>query len=243
MKKGTFKGLLFREFYMDGKSYFYRSLSFLIVTLVCLLGLLSFQYGNLGKYEHLMPPEIKPLIEVMLRYYPFLCSFAMVPCMPITADKPVWKHFRRACPVPPFRLALAKYCHLMICLLIGGGISFAWLGLYNLLTGKPITLTDWLILIGYIVLTLIMDIIVQVSELFFKSTEYFVLFFFMFGMIVLFALFIKYPLAADTFYRFEWVKPLMDKANTYIPNMLLTSVVALLISFGCTTIRLGRREK
>ena len=243
MKKGTFKGLLFREFYTDKKSYLTRALSGLIIILVCLLGLLSFKYGNLGKYEHLMGPEVTPFIKVMLKYYPAFCTLFMVPCMPITAEKPVWNHFRRSCPVPPFRFALAKYCHLTITVLLGCVLYFLWMGLYSLLTGTSITLIDWAIFLIYICIELISMVLFEVAQLFFKSTEYFILFIFLFGMFVLFALFIKYPLAVDEFYQLEWIKPFTNWSTSHISDMLLTLMGVLLVGLGCTTIRLGRREK
>jgi len=243
MKKGTFKGLLFREFYMDKKSYLTRVLSSLILILVCLLGLLSFKYGNLGKYAHLMGSEIVSIIKIALKYYPAACTLLMVPCMPITAEKPIWNHFRHSCPVPPFRFALAKYCHLTITVLLGCVLYFLWLELYSLLTGTPISLIDLAIFLIYISIELIIMVLFEVAQLFFKSTEYFVLFFFMFGMIVFFVLFIKYPLAVDAFYRFEWIKPFMDWSISHIPKMIFAIAGTLLVGLGCTTIRLRRREK
>lgn len=247
MKKGTFKGLLFQEFYTDKKTYFYSVLGFLIITLMCILGLLSFKYGNLGKYEHLMPNEMKPIISLMLKYYPLLLSFSIIPHKPFNSEKPMWKHFRRACPVPPYRLALASYCYLIIGMLVCSVISSAWLGLYSLLTGNPITTMDWIAILGIWGYMLTLATLSQIGKIFMKSEEYVALFTVIIIAIVFVIGFIKFPLEMANFMRLEWVPTFTAWCTSHIPVIIVTAILtllgSLLVGFGCTTIALGRREK
>ncbi len=247
MKKGTFKGLLFQEFYTDKKTYFYNVLAFLIITLLCLLGLLSFKFGNLGKYEHLMPNEMKPLISFILKYYPLLGTFSIIPHKPYNSEKPMWKYFRRACPVPPYRLALASYCYLIIGMLVCGVISSAWLGLYSLLTGNPITAMDWISILGLWGFMLISTTLSQIAKLFVKSEEYAALLTVIIIAIVFVIGFIKFPLEMTSFMSFEWVVAFTEWCTSHIPVIIAIAIPSLLgsllVGFGCTTIILGRREK
>lgn len=247
MKKGTFKGLLFQEFYTDKKTYFYGVLAFLIITLLCLLGLLSFRYGNLGKYEHLMPPDMKPFINAMLKYYPLLGTFSIIPHKPFNSEKPMWKYFRRACPVPPYRLALATYCYLIIGMLVCGLISSAWLGLYSLLTGNSINTMDWVSILGLWGFMLISTTLSQIAKLFVKSEEYAALLTVIIMGIVLAIGFLSYPAEMDKFLRLEWVVSFTEWCTSHIPVIIVTAILtllgSLLVGFGCTTIALGRREK
>lgn len=247
MKKGTFKGLLFQEFYTDKKSYFYGVLAFLIITLLCLLGLLSFKYGNLGKYEHLMDPDFKPFIDAILKYYPLLGTFSIIPHKPLNSEKPMWKYFRRACPVPPYRLALATYCYLIIGMLVCGVISSAWLGLYSLLTGNSINTMDWVSILGLWGFMLISTTLSQIAKLFVKSEEYAALLTVIVIAIVFVIGFIKFPLEMTSFMSFEWVVAFTEWCTSHIPFIIVTAIFillgSLLVGFGCTTIILGRREK
>ena len=49
MKKGSFAGQLYREFYLAHKSYITGLIMFGVWALFGWLALISFQYGNIGK--------------------------------------------------------------------------------------------------------------------------------------------------------------------------------------------------
>ena len=146
MKKGNFKGLLFREFYVARRNYGYNLLAYMIPVILALLALLSFKCGNLHRYNHLIDAESKNTINMMIKFGPaYMAAFffgGAADSIP-KDEKTGWRRFRTACPVTPFRLALAKYACLFITFIGSLGLTFGWLGLHSLITGTPLTMKDF----------------------------------------------------------------------------------------------------
>ena len=145
MKKGSFKGLVFREFYVARKNYGYNMLAYIILCILALLALLSFKCGNLHRYAHLMEPDYIKVITNMIKFAPAYvacCFFGATADATPNDEKTPWRRFRIACPVTPLRQALAKYACLFLTFLLSFGLTFGWFGLHSLLTGTALTLED-----------------------------------------------------------------------------------------------------
>lgn len=109
--KASFKGLLFREFFIIRKLMVLNLASFALIAAISLLILLSFRIGNLA----LLPENIKAeltkgfgvpidlVITVFAGTLVWGCAEAVM-----RDEFPAWQIFRRTTPVSPWRFALAR---------------------------------------------------------------------------------------------------------------------------------------
>ena len=117
MKKGSFKGLVFREFYVARKTLIGYFSGYVVIVILALLTLLSYRCGNLHRYAHLLNADTQKGIDIFVKLLPTMFAMLLTSgaCDATPNDEKLpWIRFRTACPVTPFRLALAKYTCTMI---------------------------------------------------------------------------------------------------------------------------------
>lgn len=125
-RRGSFGGLLYREFYLVRKNLITYVISFAAIAFVCWLTVLSFYYGNLGKLitsvladgNGGLSPEAGETFENMrrslffsIKLYPAAMTGAFAIIGPDIAAKDtrtIWQRFERCTPVTPLRFAAVK---------------------------------------------------------------------------------------------------------------------------------------
>lgn len=248
MKKGSFKGLVFREFYIARKNYGYNLLAYIILCILALLTLLSFKCGNLHRYAHLMEPDFKKTVESFIKYAPayVACCFfgAISDAIPKDETTP-WRRFRIACPVTPFRQALAKYACQLLALICSFGLSFGWFGLHSLITGTALTQNDITIILSAYAVIMILMVYMQNVAIWARTLE----------KTLLIVMATVYGAMFFVIFKFPQVMTLMDTSNPanmeklkeigtrFLPYTPLIIAGAFLVGILCTTMLYRRREK
>jgi len=242
MKKGSFKGLLFREFYIARKNYGYNLFAYFLMVVVGLLALLSYKYGNLHKYWHLMDDMQKSTVDMMLKYMPAFvgtCFFGGVSDATPNDEKMIWRRFRTACAVTPFRFALAKYVCSFLALLISFAMTFGWLGLHSLLTGTALTQTDFSITMALYTAGVLLIIYMQNICIWVGTLERALII----CMISISAIIVPITFKNPDFMTDDGWNRLKEFCITLTPFTLLIIPLTFLLGILCTTILYGRREK
>ena len=248
MKKGSFKGLVFREFYVARKNYGYNLLAYIILCILALLALLSFKCGNLHRYAHLMEPGVKKMIEAYIKFAPAYvacCFFGATADATPNDEKTPWRRFRIACPVTPLRQALAKYACFFLTFLLSFGFTFGWFGLHSLLTGTALTLEDLAATMALYTATVVVIIYMQNVAIWARTLE----------KTLLIVMATAYGAMFFVIFKFPQVMTLMDTSNPasmeklkeigtrFLPFTPLIIAGAFLVGILCTTLLYGRREK
>lgn len=248
MKKGSFKGLVFREFYVARKNYGYNLLAYIILCILALLALLSFKCGNLHRYAHLIEPDVKKVLADYIKFVPACmacCFFGATADATPNDEKTPWRRFRIACPVTPFRQALAKYACLFLTFLFSFGLTFGWFGLHSLITGTVLTRNDIAVTMALYAITVVGIIYMQNVGIWARTLEktIIVVMITMYG--AMFAVFFKFP---QVVLMFDPSNPdsndnLMGIGTKFLPYTPLVIIGAFLVGILCTTMLYRRREK
>ena len=248
MKKGSFKGLVFREFYVARKNYGYNLLGYFLLVILALLTMLSYKCGNLHRYAHLINEEAKSTIDACIKFAPAYIATAffggVADAIP-NDEKTPWRRFRIACPVTPFRQALAKYSCLIITFLLSFGLTFGWFGLYCLLTGNSLTLEDIMITMALYTTAVVLIIYMQNVTIWARTLEKSLLFVMATVYGSMFLVFFKFP---QVMVMIDPSNPaamdkLMDIGTRFLPFTPLVIAGAFLVGLCCTTLLYKRREK
>lgn len=240
MNKRLFKSLLFREFYVAKRFYGLNLLVYVMFVVVGLLALLSYRWGNLHLYSHLMSAEIKTGVDNAIRFAPvFIAACFWGGALDSVPDdeKGNWTRFRIACPATPFQLALGKYICLFLTWLASLSMLFGWLGLYSLLTGVTITSKDTTIIFAiYSVLAFLYVVIINLS-IWLKDAN----------LAALILLIIIVVPCSFVFIYISSMDPDLTQTkafiNSLLPFMPLILLGSFLLGIFCTTMLYGRREK
>ncbi|MBQ7774859.1 MAG: hypothetical protein IJ379_02970 [Lachnospiraceae bacterium] len=242
MKKGCFKGLLFREFYIARKNYGYNLFAYIAMVAVGLLALLSYKYGNLHRYNHLMDAELISTVNLMIKYAPaYTAAFFFGGASDATPndEKTVWRRFRTASAVTPFRFALAKYTCLLLTLLASFGMTFGWLGLHSLLTGTPFTTTDFGITMALYTVSVLLIIYMQNICILMGTLERA----FIILMVSVCAITIPITLKYPDLMTPDGLNQMKELCTTLIPFTPIIILAVFLLGLVCSTMLYGRREK
>lgn len=242
MKKGSFKGLLFREFYIARKNYGYNLLAYLVMVAIGLLALLSYKYGNLHRYNHLMDAETKSAIDLMIKYMPaYTGAFFFGGASDATPndEKTPWRRFRLSCAITPFRFALAKYSCLFLTLLASFAMTFGWLGIYSLLTNTAVTTNDLGITLAIYTLGVLLIIYMQNICIWVRTLERAVIV----CMLTVYAIMIPTILKHPDLLTEDGLNQMRELCTTLLPFTPVIILGTFLLGLLCTTILYGRREK
>lgn len=242
MKKGSFKGLLFREFYIARKNYGYNLIAYFAMVAIGLLALLSYKCGNLNRYGHLMDAEMKNTITLMIKYAPaYTGAFFFGGASDATPndEKIPWRRFRAASAVTPFRFALAKYSCLFLTLLASFAMTFGWLGLHSLLTDTALTVNDLGITMALYTVSVILIIYMQNICIWVRTLERAMIVCMITICAITFPITLKYPDLMTT----DGLNKIKELCTTLIPFTPLIILAVFLLGLICTTMLYGRREK
>lgn len=236
MNKRLFKSLLYREYYVARRFYGLNLLVYVMFVIVALLALLSYRWGNLHLYSHMMSEGIKTGVDNVIRFAPVFiaaCFFGGALDSVPNDEKVGWRRFRTACPAKPFQLSLAKYSCLFLTWIVSFGMALGWLGLHSLLTKVAITRKDITIIFAiYSVLVFFFITIVNLN-IWLKSSDLAVIVFlgFLYSSVIICA----------------FINPDFSKIKAFGASLLpfapLIIPVLFLLGLFCTTMLYGRREK
>ena len=242
MKKGTFKGLLFREFYIARKNYGYNLIAYFTMAFIGLMALLSYECGNLNRYTHLINADLKNIIDAMIKFTPAFtgaCFFGGASDATPNDEKTAWRRFRTASPVTPFRLALAKYVCLFLSLIISFALTFGWLGLYSLLTGTSLSKMDLGITVTIYAVSVLLIIYMQNIIIWVRTLERTIIVLMITSYSIIIPILLKNPELLTT----EGLDKLKGFCIKLIPFTPLIIPIAFILGILCTTILYRRREK
>lgn len=236
MNKRLFKSLLYREYYVARKFYISNLIGYFMFVIVSLLALLSYRWGNLHLYSHLMSDTIKAGLDNVIKFAPVFIATVFwggaLDTIP-NDEKVSWARFRMACPAKPFPLALAKYSCLFLSCLVSLCMVFGWLGLHSLLTGTAITRGDLKIILATYGILTFFYVTLTTLTIWLKKSE--------------FAAFVFLGVLYPSMIIISLIDPSFTKAKALGIRLIefIPLIIPVLFGLGlfCTTILYGRREK
>lgn len=248
MKKGSFKGLVFREFYIARKNYAINLLGYLSFAIIALLALLSLKCGNLHRYSHLIGANALKSIESWTKLVPAImacCFFGAISDAIPKDEKTPWRRFRIACPVTPFRQALAKYACQLLAFICSFGLSFGWFGLHSLITGSALTQGDITTILSAYAVIVVLMVYMQIVAILARTLEKTMLIVMatVYGIVIF--VFIKYPQVIDMMDTSNpaGMNKLKEIGTKFLPFTPVIIIGAFLVGLLCTTMLYKRREK
>lgn len=141
MRKGSFGGLLFREWYMAKKRVFLYLVIIAGIFALCFMALLSFEYGNLALLDEKIKDAVYNQIVPIIKLYPVIGAGML--CTPVAEstifdEKKLWKYFSKSTPVSCFRMAGAKYTLMAASAAVGLLLAFGFIFGINRVTKAPV---------------------------------------------------------------------------------------------------------
>ena len=192
MKKGSFAGQLYREFYLAHKSYITGLIMFGVWALFGWLALISFQYGNIGKiieyfaadssggtdpamfdYEGLWQ-NIEDQLFLWLKGFPALMTLGFIFSGADIAGKDeftIWQRYAKCTPVPPARRAAIKTLMTFIAGAAAFILSVGYISFIDALTGKSLSYTELAVLVSSIAAVTLLSVIAQVYIRIFRGID------------------------------------------------------------------------
>ena len=160
MKKGSFAGLLYREFYLSRQSIVTGVIMFTGFALLGWLAVLSLDYGNLGKIltnlyttgDGTITEEgmesfglVRKNLFVSLKFYPTLMAMFLAMTPPDIAAKDTmtsWHRYLHCTPITPLRFAEVKTAVTAIFTAASFLISVVYMFLIGLASGEYLNYSD-----------------------------------------------------------------------------------------------------
>ena len=261
MKKGSFTGQLYREFYLARKSYITGLIMFAAWALFGCLALVSFRYGNIGKIiDHLaadssgnadpamfdyegMRKNIESALFVWLKGFPSLMTLSFIFSGADIAGKDelsIWQRYAKCTPITPARRSALKM--LMNCIAAAAAfiLSVCYFSFIDALTGTTIGYTELAVLVTSITAITLMSVIAQIYIRIFRGMDK--------GMLALVVTVIVVEFAIFTFNSpgpgaQEKEIDLVGLCEQLFPFTPIIFIGTLAVGFAAMYVLYGRREK
>lgn len=243
MKKGSFKCLVIREFYMCRKSVIPGLIAFVGFAGLVILLQLSFKVGNLA----LLPQEFKAEFMEMFQAFCFfpvaLANVVLDGTARSSADEggAKWRRFRLATPIPPVRFAAAKYTIMLIQLVVSVFLVGIYVKIIDIM--KVVTVDKDFVAISMMIflVMIIYAVAMQVLSMLFGSFDKagMILMGVAFACMVLFFPDVETGAGADKLLYEQFV----NFCRGYMYYVPLCIVAVFAVGFGATTMLYKRREK
>ncbi len=194
MKKGSFAGQLYREFYLARKSYITGLIMFAAWAVFGWLTLVSFRYGNIGKlvdyiaagnggnvaldpeifdYEGLQQ-KIKSVLFLYLKGFPALMTLSFLFSGADIAGKDelsTWQRYAKCTPVTPARRAAIKTLMNFIAAAAAFVLSIGYISFIDVLIGESITYREITVLVSAVSAVTVLAVVAQVYIRFFRGMD------------------------------------------------------------------------
>lgn len=180
MKKGSFSGLLYREFYLSKKTYVTGLIMFAATAVFGWLILLSFHYGNLAKMidvvagENATPStfdfdglkqQMTETLYLMMKGMPALMAMTFLFSGADIAGKDeisIWQRFAKCTPVKPMMRAFVKMLMTLFAAALSVGLAVAYILIIDLLAGTPLTYTELACVITAAAAVTVLSVVAQI---------------------------------------------------------------------------------
>lgn len=249
MKKGAFSGLLYREWALMKKSLVLALVLPFCMTVLSLLVVLSFRFGNLALLSDELKDNIFGDFAFIIKALPALavCFIVSAPAEASVFEiKTVWTRFLRSTPVGGFKLALAKYTVITALTLLAAGGAIGATALMCRAMGEAFTKTDAAVALVLLAAAVLLSVAMQVATAYFKSTD-------KGGLAAMGAMLVclvpvvvlNDDLLSDSSVMTgaERINLVMEKIGSALPFVPFVIAGALLLGLVATTMIYKRREK
>lgn len=155
MKKGTFTGLLYREFYLERRSFILGAVMFVSFAAIGWLVLLSTQFGNLAKlFTELELPEeqtnnMRDTVFMMMKGLPSVMGLQFLfSAVDLAArdELAAWQRFARCSPVMPARRAAIKTVFMLIAAVCSFLLPLGYIAFIDALQGQVVSYDELAVL-------------------------------------------------------------------------------------------------
>ena len=240
MKKGSLKGLIFREIYSNRKSYISATLLFFDVSVFMILVQLSLQIGNLSKLPDFVG-EFKNDFTLIMIYAPVIMAAYIGSAEQATVRdcKKGWMRFQYTTPVSEFRFSLVRYMCILVGTLIGYLFGLLHTAIICGMSGMAFDYTMLATVTALVVFAVLFNTVLGVLIQVFGSIEK--------AGIVLLGVCMS---AALVFFSNvsqnesdAMAEKLTNLSETLLPFMPLIFIAVLALGCGLSTLVLKRREK
>lgn len=238
MKKGSLKGLIFREVYGNRKSYITGLILFFGISVFMTLVQLSLQIGNLA----MLPlSEFSDDITLMMIYTPVMMAGLLGSAEKATERdcKKGWMRFMYTTPVSEFRFSLVRY----LCILVGTLIGYLFALLHTAIicgmSGMPFDYEMLSVVTALVIVTVLFNVILTVMIQLLGSIE-------KAGLSIIGVLMVGtliYLTTSDKNASDAMAEKLVELSKTLLPFMPLIFIAVLALGCGLSTLVLKRREK
>ena len=267
MKKGSFAGLLYREYYLGRNSYITGLLFSVIQALIGWLALLSLKHGNLGLLlgdisdsdggiiKNKEVSDILRLFVVMtIKYMPSVMA-SMIAVSPTDAAckdiMNIWNRFEHCTPVTPLRYAAVKTVSTAIPTVVSFFIAVIYIFTITSALGDGFTYGDFSVIVILIALFIVcMSILPQIFVTLLRSRDKGWLCTIGVLMVTIFiASFInanktdEMPSTDENMDIVTTISELANKAQVYCPVALAVLVIGFAVMFVSMYLLYKRREK
>lgn len=187
MKKGSFIGLLYREYYLGRHSYFTGFISFVGFALIGLLAVLSMKHGNFallfgdaavgstGIFKNKETADIVQLIILTgIKYMPPVMTVVIgFTAADVSAKDTLttWNRFEHCSPVTPMRYAAVKLTSTALGTAVSLILSLIYMLIITLVMDEKFTYGDFSVIVLFITIFLVFGIISQIFITLFGSND------------------------------------------------------------------------
>lgn len=262
MKKGSFTGLLYREFYLGKSTYITGILLFAGSALLGWLSILSLKYGNFGSLfgKDLSGGVIKnkeaseiigAMILLFMRYIPAFMSctigagvFMDVACKDVMNK---WNRFEHSTPVTPLRFAAVKTISMLITTTISFILAVFYIFTIDIGLGESFTYAEISIISIFLLFLVVLGVLSQIFIMLLKDRDK--------GMLCTTAI-VMAPIFIISFINSkneresgkevsfqETIKDFTEKTLEYCPLIFLAIAVIFAVLFVSMYLIYKRREK
>lgn len=242
MKIAAIKSLVYKEFYMAKKQLLIGTVTFLIFAVICIMVEVSFLTGNLANLSAAIVDDIKAGADLSALLFPVLmaCSLTMFVIETSLKDEAVaWKRFCYAVPASHLDFAVAKYAAVLITLLVGMVVSFAYAAFLCCIMGVEFSAVHAAYILAAVVLVTLMTVLNQIGVLLLHTKDKAGLF--MFGVLVIIVLIFTgiYRTGAGA----ELTKDVLDRiVVSWLPWLPVTIIAVPAAGCAVSAVLYRRRE-
>ncbi len=186
MKKGSFVGQLYREFYLARKSYIIGLIMFAVTAVFGWLALLSYNYGNLAKVMDIvsggdpafdtagMKQRMLDALFTYMKALPALMAMTFLFSGTDIAGKDeisIWQRFAKCTPVTPVMRAAVKMLMTFFTAALSVGLAVAYILIIDLFSGTALTYTELACVVTGAAAVTVLSVVSQIYIRAFRGME------------------------------------------------------------------------
>jgi|GEM_PF-2524412 len=180
IKRGSFGGLLYREYYLARRNLVSYSVMVAVIAVLCWLTALSFYYGNLGNIitslladgsGNLSPEAEETFVRLRrslffsIKLYPALMTggFAIIgPDIAAKDTRTIWQRYEKCTPVTPLRFAAVRTAVNALTASLSLAAGLLYMSVAGLISGEYITYSELSLFVLLITVLVLFAVIAQI---------------------------------------------------------------------------------